>query len=80
MHSATKPRLELRWIGDQWEWWGRVITLAGWDRYIYVGSARYLTVADALAIYAITNKPARSARTEGGHSSSYDRSRTSARL
>lgn len=51
MPSAIKPRLELRRVADvwKWEWWGRS-RLPGCP-YIFIGAARYLTVADALAIY-----------------------------
>ena len=46
-----KPRLELRRTprGD-WEWWARVNGF--WpSAYIWIGMARYLSVADALHIY-----------------------------
>lgn len=54
-----KPRLVLMCGPDgAWEWWGRIAgpvfppgTATTWERFTYLGTARYLTVEDALAIY-----------------------------
>jgi len=53
MPSPTKPRLELRRWNPfaEWEWWGKVYSFAPCFQWVRIGSARYLTVEDAMHIY-----------------------------
>jgi hypothetical protein len=47
----VKPRLELRRDPRYgWEWWARVFVGSAFD-FIRLGSARYVTLAEALRIY-----------------------------
>ena len=49
--GELKPRLELRRDPKYgWEWWGRFALCDCYD-FIRIGSARYLTLADALRVY-----------------------------